>query len=335
MARTSFARRQQIPCMNHSGPTSSRSSTRFDGSGLVATLPSATISSLRYARRGACLSIMWHSWAILGVTDARAYDICSSARLGISINRGNFEAMIKELVQSGLSRLGYQLVRVNAAPLDRFFGMLKQQGFNPRHVIDVGAHMGGFTRCALKYFPDASYTLIEPQGELQRHVQDLVARGYKVEWITAGVADKSGILDFTPRPNPVESSFLPTREQAEALGFFPRPIEVRTLNEVVATRHAPPPEMIKIDAEGFDLRVLAGASTFIGTTDIFLLEAAICCCDIENTAATVIRRMAEAGYRLIDITDINRSPKHDVQWLCDLAFLRNSSSLLDTVTSYE
>ena len=53
-----------------------------------------------------------------------------------------------------------------------------------------------------------------------------------------------------------------------------------------------------------------------------------------TTTSTVIGRMAEAGYRLIDIPDINRSPKYDVQWLCDLAFLRTGSRLLESANSY-
>jgi hypothetical protein len=39
--------------------------------------------------------------------------------------------------------------------------------------------------------------------------------------------------------------------------------------------------------------------------------------------------------RLIDITDLNRSPRHGVLWLTELAFLRNGSPLLNAITSYE
>jgi hypothetical protein len=59
------------------------------------------------------------------------------------------------------------------------------------------------------------------------------------------------------------------------------------------------------------------------------------CGNYENSAAEVIQFMANARYRLIDITDLNRSPKHGVLWLCELAFLRNASPLLNLVTSYE
>jgi hypothetical protein len=72
----------------------------------------------------------------------------------------------------------------------------------------------------------------------------------------------------------------------------------------------------------------------LGKTAIFLAEAAIVACDMENTALAVIKSMADAGYRLIDITDLNRSPKHGVLWLCEFAFLLESSRLLRAAASY-
>jgi FkbM family methyltransferase len=195
--------------------------------------------------------------------------------------------------------------------------------------------MGNWTRRALQYFPDAHYTLIEPQAELRRYAQDLLDGNFEIEWLTAGAGDKPGVLDFTVNSRPDSSSFLPTREEAQSAGFSQIKVEVCTLNDVVKSRDAPLPEMVKIDAEGFDLRVLAGASDLIGKTDIFLLEASIVPRNSENSAAAVIGAMADAGYRLVDITDINRSPRHDVLWLCELAFLRSGSPLLDGATSYE
>jgi hypothetical protein len=54
-----------------------------------------------------------------------------------------------------------------------------------------------------------------------------------------------------------------------------------------------------------------------------------------SSVAAVVQFMAEHGYRLIDITDINRSPKDNVLWLTELVFLRNGSPLLSAATSYE
>jgi FkbM family methyltransferase len=247
---------------------------------------------------------------------------------------------MKRLVQSVLSRFGYRLSRIEnpaaqAYGLHCFFSMLKRRGFSPKHVIDVGANRGAWTRAAIRYFPDAYYSLVEPQDHLKANIQDLIDRGCKIQWITAGAADKAGSLPFAISRRDDSSSFVMTGGQGQSPGRQPPLMRVTTLNEIAASSSAPPPEMVKIDAEGFDLKVLAGGSELLGKTDIFLAEAMICAPDYENTLAQVIQRMAAAGYRLIDITDLNRSPKHGVLWLCEVAFLRSSSRLFDGVTSYE
>ncbi len=111
-------------------------------------------------------------------------------------------------------------------------------------------------------------------------------------------------------------------------------VDVKTLNEIIAAANTPMPDMVKIDAEGYDLKVLAGASNLFGKTEIFLIEAVIYG-DRENMLLEVIHRMASLDYRLFDITDLNRSPKYGNLWLCELAFLHNNSALLSQVVSYE
>jgi hypothetical protein len=62
----------------------------------------------------------------------------------------------------------------------------------------------------------------------------------------------------------------------------------------------PVPEMVKIDAQGFDLKVLRGAVSLLGKTQVFLVEAAVPC-SFENTFAATVQFIAEHGYRLIDL----------------------------------
>ena len=112
------------------------------------------------------------------------------------------------------------------------------------------------------------------------------------------------------------------------------PAKVWSLDDLLVEYCLPVPELVKIDAEGFDLKVLRGAKTLLGKTDVFLLEAAVLC-SYENSVAAIIKFMAENDYRLIDVTDINRSPKDNVLWLTELAFLRSGYELLSTANSYE
>lgn len=247
----------------------------------------------------------------------------------------------RRLIQSALGRFGYRLtpVRVGAPPirsdgLNDFFALLKRLGFNPRHVLDVGANRGHWTRAALQYFPESLYTMIEPQDELRVCIQDLVDSGCKIRWIHAGASDKPGMLPFTIRERDDSSNFLLSEAEAQAAGLRRVTVAVRTVDEIIASEKLPVPEMVKIDAEGFDLKVLSGASSLIGRTEIFLIEA-----DVRagrpNTLLEVLRRMSENGYELLDITELNRSPKYGVLWLLELAFFRKGSRLLDAAPTYE
>ena len=246
---------------------------------------------------------------------------------------------MRELVQSILGKFGYRLIRTDNIfqaryGLKFFFPLLKQLGFAPKRIIDVGANRGTWTRTAIKFFPEAEYTLVEPQDELKAYIADLLSEGYKIRWVNAGAGDRVGSLPFTIAHRDDSSTFALTADEARAAGLQQKNLEIKTLNEIVASSGGFVPEMVKIDAEGFDLRVLEGGSELAGKTEVFLVEAAICS-PSENTVPEVVRKMSELGYRLIDITDLNRSPKHGVLWLCELAFLAHQSRLLNTINSYE
>jgi FkbM family methyltransferase len=219
---------------------------------------------------------------------------------------------------------------------EHFFPLLRQLGFAPRHVVDVGANRGTWTRAAFKYFRDPFYTLVEPQDHLRSYSQDLVARGCKLNWINAGCGDFCGTLPLIVNYHDDASTFVDRRNSPTAQRIT---VPMITLNRLVASSGAGLPEMVKVDAEGFDLKVLAGASDLLGKTDIFLVEAAVWGVGAgranDNSVAEVVSFMAKAGYNLMDITDINRSPKNGVLWLCELAFLRDGSPLLDAALSFE
>jgi len=242
---------------------------------------------------------------------------------------------VKTLVQSFLRPFGLRLARLQDKERSDYgvgvvFSVLKRFGFSPKHIVDVGANHGNWTRASLQYFPEAQYTLLEPQKELMVHVQDLVAAGRAIRWINAGAADKSGTLPFFVARRDDSSNFV--EASADSPGSIP--IQVWSLDDLLVKYELPVPELVKIDAEGFDLKVMQGAKTLLGKTDVFLLEASVLC-PYENSVAAVVQFMAEHGYRLIDITEINRSPKHNVLWLTELVFLRNGSPLLLAATSYE
>jgi FkbM family methyltransferase len=246
---------------------------------------------------------------------------------------------VKTLIQSLLRPFGLRLTRLRDERRPEYgasvlFSTLQRFSFSPRLVLDIGANHGNWTRAAIKYFPEAQYVLIEPQDQLKVCVQDLIDSGYKIRWVNAGVADQPGMLPFYVSDRDDSSSFLPRDTQSQSRAASETMVSVETLDILLSKYHLPAPDMVKIDAEGFDLKVMQGASSLIGKTEVFLLEAGVLC-PFENSVARVVSMMEDFGYRLVDITELNRSPKHGVLWLTELAFLRSSSPLLAAVTSYE
>lgn len=266
---------------------------------------------------------------------ARAASWASLTGMGENLVRFAIIALVKTLIQSLLRPFGLRLASLKSSSKQEFgaavlFSVLKQAGFAPAHILDVGANHGNWTRAALEFFPQAQYTLLEPQEKLKVYIQDLLQAGQRINWINAGASETTGTLPFHLSRRDDSSTFL----QVEGQSLPAIPVKAWALDDLLAEYNLPVPEMVKIDAEGFDLKVLRGAGSLLGKTDIFLVEAAVMC-PFENTVATTVQFMAERGYRLIDITELNRSPKHGVLWLTELVFLRGTSNLLAQATSYE
>ena len=86
-------------------------------------------------------------------------------------------------------------------------------------------------------------------------------------------------------------------------------------------------DILKIDAEGLDLQVLDGAGETLSTTEIVLIEASVSNPDYPNSAIAVIQKMDCLGFRLFDLTDLNRTPNRNLLWLVEAVFVRKGSAI--------
>jgi FkbM family methyltransferase len=205
--------------------------------------------------------------------------------------------------------------------LDNFYNNLKLFDFQPKHIVDIGANHGTWTREALIHFPNSHYTLIEPQYWLKSSIQDVIDANPKVQFHAFGAGEKEGTFMFTIVDRDDSCSFRYTKEEADKEGFKQVEIPVTTLNNLLAKSDLPIPDIIKIDAEGLDIEVLKGASDFFGKTEIFMVEAGVVNKMFENSFLNIINFMDEKGYRLYEITDLNRPFEPKVLWLVELVFV--------------
>jgi FkbM family methyltransferase len=215
--------------------------------------------------------------------------------------------------------------------LEIFFLNLKKMGFDPKHIIDVGANHGTWTRETLKYFPNAYYTLLEPQEWLKTSLKDLLDTNDKISFNAVGAGAQSGSFNFTIVDRDDSCSFRYTEEEAKEKGYKQVVIPIVTLNDLVKDSNLPIPDIVKIDAEGLDIDVLEGANSLFGITEIFMVEVGVFNKVFDNSFLKMINFMDEKGYRLFEITDLNRPFQPQVLWLVELAFIKKGG-IIDKYT---
>ena len=144
---------------------------------------------------------------------------------------------VKQLVQSGLNAFGLR-VSYNKFDLDYFFEAIKTRGFAPRHIVDVGASHGELVTRRNEYFPEAYYTLIEPQAWLQKDAHDILLAA-KPNGSAPGQAISRARYLYGPMSTTF-APFLPIRQSMyRSEGGRIIEVPIVTLDEVVARERCP------------------------------------------------------------------------------------------------
>lgn len=233
-----------------------------------------------------------------------------------------------------IDRLSVPVFQTNSM-LGNFFILLRNAGFNPKHIVDIGANEGNWTKKAMQYFPNAYYTLVEPQSKLVDKMSTILKKNKKVFLHTMGLSNVSGTFKLALDPVRDDSaSFRFSEEEVDELNLEQVEVTMDTLNNLLLNSRLPVPDIIKIDAEGIDIKVLEGASNFFGKTEVFFVEATISNKSMKNTLYAVIDFMNDKGYKPFDFTDLNRTQKQNALWLVEIVFVKDSGLLDNSITSY-
>jgi FkbM family methyltransferase len=205
---------------------------------------------------------------------------------------------------------------------------LASRGFEPRHIVDVGANHAKWSREASRVFPRSSYTLIEPQKEMEPFLSRFCAGHGNRRFLIAGAGASNGQLEFTVHPNTVSSSFAYSPEERMKHGLKSRMVPLVTIDHVAKTILGAVPDIIKIDAEGFEQEVVKGSQSLLGKTEVIFLEWNFLGKPSEpNEAYNLISFMAERDYVLYDFTWFGRRKFDGALELCEAAFVRRDGYL--------
>lgn len=131
-------------------------------------------------------------------------------------------------------------------------------------VLDVGAHLGYYTLLASSLVgPGGSVRAFEPDPETRRFLERNVAENGiqdRVRVVSKAVGATEGRLPLFRHAADSGSSSLLRRE---AGGISPVEVEVTTLDAWAASEGWPGVDLVKIDVEGGEAAVLAGAAGLV------------------------------------------------------------------------
>jgi FkbM family methyltransferase len=197
---------------------------------------------------------------------------------------------------------------------------LKSLGFAPHTVIDVGVAYE--TADLYREFPNARILLIEPQAEFEPCLQQ-ICRQYKAEYVLAAAGAEAGTATFNVHEDQLNSSSLLKEVEGGSVDGVPRKVKVVTIDEVCAEKKMEGPYFLKLDVQGAELQVLAGAQKTLQETEAVHLEATFFGTLIGGPQVyDVVQRMKELGFVVYDIGNFFYRPLDNALAQADLVFVR-------------
>jgi FkbM family methyltransferase len=235
---------------------------------------------------------------------------------------------VKDLFKA--AGLDIQKVRPTAIPRASITGALQQisrLGFKPGTVIDVG--VATQTLELYQEFKESSLLLIEPLVEFEPFLRNICA-SYKAQYVLAAAGETPGTATINVHPDKFGSSFLKEVEGATVDGT-PREVPVVTIDQVCAEKSLAGPYLIKVDVQGAELQVLAGAERTLRETEVVILEVTLFGTMIGGPQLfDIVHWMKNSGFVVYDIYGFHYRPLDNALCQVDMVFVREQSRFRKT-----
>jgi FkbM family methyltransferase len=183
---------------------------------------------------------------------------------------------------------------------------LRDLGFSPTGILDVGAYQGDFSRGARKIFDGAAILMIDALAENESVLAAVCRELRNADYLIAVLGDSEMqstsffVADTASRPDLVKTGSSKYRENAS----FPmeeRVLPQRTLGSIVASRQF---EFLKLDVQGAELDVLRGLGAELTKVEVILMEMSLV--DYNKDAPlidVVLSELRKMGFVLYDIVE--------------------------------
>jgi FkbM family methyltransferase len=186
-------------------------------------------------------------------------------------------ASIGSVVKRAFEMVGLELTRADRSPSRTLLGL---RHLPIQTIIDVGANTGQFARHIIQFFPQARLYCFEPLAEPFAELQSWAAtQSGRVQAFNVALGAEDGEAQmFRHTEHSASSSLLATTEVCNQL--YPQtrdqdtvPVKLTTLDAALGGQLLQPELLIKLDTQGYERQVIAGATETLRQARACIVEA--------------------------------------------------------------
>jgi len=233
--------------------------------------------------------------------------------------------MIKSVLKGLLPERLKNYIKIKSGAPDQRDSLLriKNLGFSPSVILDIGAYEGTWCKFIKEIFPRASILMLEGQNS-KSPILEKVSYTYKnISYKIALLGAETKEVEF----NIYETASSVLKEENET-GAETEKRTLVTLDDVLKGSNFMQPDFIKIDTQGYELEILKGGLSCLASAQGVLLEVSML--DIYKDSPLVydiILFMKNHGFVLYDICSLMRRPYDKALFQSDFLFVKDNSPL--------
>lgn len=191
----------------------------------------------------------------------------------------------------------------------------------PGTILDVGANVGSVAEAALRTYPQCRVICFEPVAGTFQVLQHRLARyGDRVVYFNEALSDVNSQAEINLTSFHGANSLSPQPDMHKILNPHIRElgkevIKLSRLDDIAAKFPAQEIDVMKIDVEGHELKVLQGGRDFIQrNVDTIIIEIAMMrdASGAEQAVFDIFALMKELGFALLNVFDLYHANQSDL-----------------------
>lgn len=209
--------------------------------------------------------------------------------------------------------------------LDHFerLQLLKNKGFAPKVIYDIGAFSGEWSQLTKRVFPHSQFFLFEANENLKPRLQ---SAGFP--FFIALLGNEEKMVPFHMKGNTGDSIFLEQTHYFSGNNYETRELQMTKLSSLVKQNYLPLPDLIKMDVQGAEKLIIEGSPEIITNAEVVILETMV----LEYNkgapfANEIMALMYNLGYVLLDIVELHYLSTGELIEV-DFLFVKRDSALI-------